>query len=119
MRSSLIAKGLVYSALTLSVVAGCRSSGGKGGGGVLRAGIPPQAQVAQEGTGQLVFVAEQTGRAYLYDRSSDRLIETYQMRQGQRLAVDAKAGRATLAGNEVAVGKLRGGNAYQVYFLAD
>jgi hypothetical protein len=100
------------------MLAGCHSHGGSGRS-VLRAGLPPKAQLVQEGSDQLVYEPNQAGRLFLYDTSNDKVVERYQVRMGQRFAVDAKAGRATLAGNEVSIGKLRGGNRYQVYFLPD
>lgn len=86
---------------------------------MLRSGLPPQAVRVQEGTDQLVYVPEQSGRVYLYNQSTDQVIERLQVRGNQRFAVDSKAGRATLDGNEVSVGKLRGGDTYRIYFLAD
>ena len=97
---------------------GCQSSGG-GETGLLRSGIPPKAQQVQEGSGQLVHVADQPGRLYLYDATNDTVVERYQVRRGQRFAVDAAAGRATLDGNEVSVGKLKKGATYQMFFLPE
>jgi hypothetical protein len=95
---------------------GCSSSGG-GGTGVLRTGIPPKAEKVQEGAGQLVYTPQQPGRLYLYDGSNEKIVEAFQVRPGQRFAVDAAAGRATLEGNEVSVGKLKKGDTYQIFFL--
>ena len=106
---------------SLSIAPGCKSSdtsGSTGGGtGVLRTGIPPRAEKVQEGRGQLVFTPEQPGRLYLYDANREAIVEAFQVRQGQRFAVDAEAGRATLEGNEVSVGKLSKGSTYQIFFL--
>ena len=103
---------------SLFIAAACQSSGGGGdSGGILRAGIPPEAQQVSEGSGQLTYVPEETGRVFLYDVSQDRVVGRYEMRRGQRLAVDAAAGRATLDGNEVSVGELKGGASYRMYFL--
>lgn len=60
----------------------------------------------QEGAGQLVYTPEQPGRLYLYDANNAAIVEAFQVRKGQRFAVDAAPGRATLEGNEVSVGKL-------------
>ena len=112
--------GSTVIAVCLMVAAGCQSSGGGGGDtGILQAGVPPKAQQVQEGSGQLVYAPEQTGRLYLYDATGDQVVERYQVRQGQRFAVDAALGRATLAGNEVSVGKLKKGATYRLYFLPD
>jgi hypothetical protein len=103
---------------SLSLAQGCRSSGDGGGTGVLRTGIPPRAEKVQEGTGQLVYTAEEPGRLYLYDTNKEAIVEAFQVRRGQRFAVDSAVGRATLEGNEVSVGKLLKGNKYQLFFLA-
>ena len=103
----------------LAAAAGCQSSGEKTGGGVLRAGLPPKAEMVQEGSNQIVYSADRPGRIYLYDVTRDQVVERYQVRPGQRFAVDAAAGRATLAGNEVSTGKLKAGDTYQIYFLPD
>jgi hypothetical protein len=102
--------------LSFVVVAGCQSSD-SGGTGVLRTGIPPKAEKVQEGAGQLVYTPQQSGRLYLYNANDEKIIEAFQVRKGQRFAVDAAAGRATLEGNEVSVGKLSKGDRYQIYFL--
>lgn len=98
--------------------AGCESSG-NGGSGVLRAGIPPKAEMIREGSDQIVYTPDRAGRIYLYDVTRDQMVDRYQVRANQRFAVDARAGRATLEGNEVSVGKLRGGDQYAIYFLPD
>ena len=103
----------------LLVVAGCQSSGGGDGGGILKAGLPPDAQVVSEGSGQLTFVPEEAGRVFLYDVNADRVVGRYEMRRSQRLAVDAAAGRATLDGNEVAVGEIKPAGSYRIYFLGN
>ena len=105
-------------ATMMVAAAGCQSSR-SGDGGVLRAGIPPKAQRVQEGSGQLVYTPEQPGRVFLYDVNNDQVVERYQVRKGQRFAVDAAAGRATLEGNEVSVGKLKQGTTYRIFFLPD
>jgi hypothetical protein len=106
---------------SLAIAPGCKSSGKdartSGGAGVLRTGIPPKAEKVQEGSGQLVYTPEQAGRLYLYDANKEAIVEAFQVRRGQRFAVDAAAGRATLEGNEVSVGKLSKGNLYQIFFL--
>jgi hypothetical protein len=94
---------------SLAFAPGCQSSGTSGGTGVLRTGIPLRAEKVQEGAGQLVYTPEQSGRLYLYDANNESIVEAFQVRKGQRFAVDAAAGRATLEGNEVSVGKLSKG----------
>jgi hypothetical protein len=103
--------------ISLPLAPGCKSSGTGGGTGVLRTGIPPRAEKVQEGGGQLVYTAEEPGRLYLYDANNEAIVEAFQVRRGQRFAVDAAVGRATLEGNEVSVGKLHKGSKYQLFFL--
>ncbi len=114
MKNQRIAGVLVISSLFFAV--GCESSGDKG---VLRSGIPPRAMSVQEGSGQIVYSADQPGRIYLYNVSDDQVVERYQIRKGQRFAVDARLGRATLDSNEVSVGKLKKGATYSIYFLPE
>jgi hypothetical protein len=102
---------------SLSLAPGCQSSGNGDGTGVLRTGIPPMAEQVQEGTGQLVYTPEEPGRLYQYDAKNEAIVDVFQVRRGQRFAVDPAAGRATLEGNEVSVGKLGKGNKYQIFFL--
>lgn len=65
----------------------------------------------------MTYTSEEAGRVFLYDVSQDRVVGRYELRRGQRLAVDAAAGRATVDGNEVSVGELKGGGTYRIYFL--
>lgn len=102
----------------LLVTAGCQSSRRDGEGGLLRAGLPPSAERVAEGGRQLTFTPEEHGQVYIYDLNQDRVVGRYALRRGQRLAVDAAAGRATLDGNEVAVGDVRSGGSFEIYFLA-
>lgn len=117
MRSISVVSLVASALLSLGVIAGCQSSGGGDGGGMLRAGIPPEAQRVSEGSGQMTYTSEEPGRVFLYDVNQDRVVGRYELRRGQRLAVDAGAGRATVDGNEVLVGKLKGGGTYRIYFL--
>lgn len=109
----------VASVSALALFAGCQSSSSSGDSSVLRAGIPPKAQRVQEGSGQLVYTPDQPGRVFLYNASDDRVVGRYQMRKGQRFAVDAAAGRATVDGNEVSIGELSKNATYRVFFLPD
>jgi len=100
---------------------GCESSGQRSGdgSGILRAGLPPSAQVVTEGSGQLTYTPEEPGQIYLYDAKTDRVIGRFQMRRGQRLAMDGASGRATIDGNEVRVAETKKEGTYQIYFLRD
>lgn len=117
MNKQSIAGVFVLSGLFLAV--GCESSGNSNRNGVLRSGIPPRAMSVQEGSGQMVYSADQAGRIYLYNSSTDQVVERYEIRKGQRFAVDAGLGRATLDSNEVSVGKLKTGATYKIYFLPE
>ncbi|MGB7160324.1 MAG: hypothetical protein WBD40_19810 [Tepidisphaeraceae bacterium] len=99
---------------------GCGASrGGKDDEAFLRAGLPPTAQVVQEGTGRLMYTPDENGRVYLYDATSDRLIGRFRVRRGQRLAFDPATGRATIAGDEVRIGETTKDATYQIYFVRE
>ena len=95
------------------VGAGCQSNG------VLRAGIPPKAAEVEDGKQTVAYTATNDARVYVYDASDDKVVARYQIKTGQRLAVDAQAGRATLAGNEVVINGLNGFHNYKLYFEGD
>ncbi len=118
MRRVMWLPGVVLSA---AMVFGCESSGGRdgGSGGILRAGLPPSAKVVTEGQGQLTYTPEENGRIFVYDVNNDSVIGRFQMRRGQRLAMDGVSGRSTIDGNEVRVGKTKKDGSYQIYFLPD
>ena len=99
------------------VTAGCSSDGRGTGNGFLRAGLPPGAVEVKAGTDAIIYSPDERGRVFIYDVARDRVTGRYHMRPGQRLAVDATSGRATIDGNEVQVGELSGGSTYRVYFL--
>ena len=104
--------------LVLALLIGCDSSGRKDGeGGILRAGIPPEAKQVAEGPNQLTYTPEEPGQVYLYDVNNDRVIGRFHLRRGQRFAMDGVAGRATIDGNEVRIAETKKGANYQVYFL--
>lgn len=109
--------GLTASFLGAALFLGCQSSNRSGEGtGILRAGLPPGAEVMTEGTTQVTFTPEEDGRVYLYDVKEDRVVGRYFMRRGQRLAMDALSGRATIDGNEVRVAPTNKESSYQIYF---
>jgi murein L,D-transpeptidase YcbB/YkuD len=116
-----LASGVSLCVLGAALVVGCQSSGQRNsdGSGILRAGLPPSAQVVTEGSGQLTYTPEEAGQVYLYDVNQDRVIGRFQMRRGQRLAMDGVSGRATIDGNEVRIAETKKNGNYQVYFLAD
>jgi hypothetical protein len=85
----------------------------------LRSGIPPKAQQVGGGTEQVIYTAAERGRMYLYDATENRLVGTYEVRPGQRFAVDGKNGRATLDGNEVTIVEMKKGSRYEIYALPE
>ena len=116
-----LTSGLTLCVLGTALTVGCESSGRKSGdgSGILRAGLPPSATVVTEGAGQITYTPEEAGQVYLYDMTQERVIGRFQMRRGQRLAMDGVAGRATIDGNEVRIGDTKKNGNYQVYFLGD
>jgi hypothetical protein len=105
--------------LGVAVVAGCESSGQSNGegGGILRAGLPPSATVVAEGSTQLTYTPEEPGQVFLYNMTQDRVLGRFNLRRGQRFAMDGVAGRATIDGNEVKIGETKKNASYQVFFL--
>jgi hypothetical protein len=106
--------------LGAALIIGCQSSGGgrsKEGTGILRAGLPPEAKVVAEGASQLTYTPEEPGQVFLYDVNQDRVIGRFNLRRGQRFAMDGVAGRATIDGNEVRIGETKKNGNYQIYFL--
>ena len=121
--TKLAINGFISSLLCVAaLLAGCQSNNaGEGSGtGILRAGLPPSAQVVAEGTAQLTYTPEEPGQIYLYDMNRDRVVGRFNMRAGQRLALDGATGRATIDGNEVRVTPPRKNpGSYQIYYLRD
>ena len=104
------------------ISAGCqsgRSGGGHDSTGTLRAGLPPRAQLVVDAGSELDYTAANPGRVFLYDATRDLTVARYQLNQGQRLVVDARAGRATVDGNEVLTGEVKAGNTHKLYFMPD
>ena len=94
---------------------GCASSA-KASATNLRAGIPPQAELVTSAPGQVTFKAPETGRIYAYNATRNHTIGRYSLREGQTFVLDGNAGRATIDGNEVMVGKTRKDDTFQIYF---
>ena len=83
----------------------------------LRSGVPPEAaQVGQESESP-TYKADKSGRLYVYDRTANQLVNSFQMREGQELIISGAEGRATLDSNEVAVNQIKPGRTYVLYFL--
>ena len=91
--------------------------GVRGAAACSRLGFRRRQSGSRKGSGHLTYTPEEQGRVFLYDVNQDRVVGRYEMRRGQRLAVDAAAGRATLDGNEVSVGELKAGGSYRIYFM--
>ena|SRR5436190_8485423 len=123
-RSSIVAASLLCLSAMMFVAAGCKSEvavgeNGEPKGGVLRAGLPPRALIATQGSGTVEYTPQQSGRLFLYDATKDKIVGVYQVAANQRFAMTASSSRATVNGNEVQVEKLDTAHLYQVYFLAD
>ena len=106
-----------------TLLAGCKASVGspssKNGTGILRAGLPPSAKMVSEGPSQLTYTPEEPGTIYLYNVTQDRKLGQFQVRRGQRFAMDGVAGRATLDGNELRIAETKKNDTYQIYFQPD
>jgi hypothetical protein len=64
--------------------------------------VPDTAKTVDEARGRdLSFKADDDGRAYLYDASNDKLIQTYTVRRGQRLTVSPANDAVSLDGKPV------------------
>jgi hypothetical protein len=65
--------------------------------------VPDTAQLVAETTrgGTASYKATANGTAYLYDNSNNALVETFNLKKGQRLTVDVARGVATLDGKQV------------------
>lgn len=83
----------------------------------LRAGVPSAAREVAQGKESLTYRAQGDGQVYVYDVSANRIIGNYNVAEGQELIVAPRAGRATLASNELVIGELRGNREYVLYFL--
>lgn len=106
------------------ISAGCQSGRSGGGGaddstGTLRAGLPLKARLVVDAGSELDYTAANPGRVFLYDATRDRTVGRYHLNQGQRFIVDARAGRATVDGNEVLTGEVKAGNTHKLYFMPD
>ena len=84
---------------------------------MLRAGLPPEAVQVGQDSESPSYKAESNGRLYVYNRSENKLVNSFQMSKGQQMIVSGQAGRATLDGNEVAVGEIKPGRTYSLFFL--
>lgn len=83
----------------------------------LRVGIPPQAKEVAQGKGSVSYEAQGSGQVYVYDLNANDTVGTYNVREGEELIIAARAGRATLASNELKIGELSGGRTYVLYYL--
>lgn len=64
--------------------------------------VPDTAKVVQEGRDkQLSYKAEANGTAYLYDASNDKLIETFNLRPGDRLTISPRDNAMSVNGKQI------------------
>lgn len=83
----------------------------------LRAGVPSAAREVAQGKGSLDYTAQGDGQVYVYDVSDNKIVGNYNIAEGQELIVAPRAGRATLASNELVIDELHGTRTYVLYFL--
>ena len=83
----------------------------------LRAGLPPGVQMVGQHSDTPTWRVSERGIVYIYNQTNNQLVGQVFVREGQELVVSGPEGRATLDGNEVAVGKLVRGRTYGLYFL--
>jgi hypothetical protein len=113
-----------FSILSLVGMVGCQLGSTSGDGSVatgsLRAGIPPKATLVLDTGSELNYKATDAGRLFLYDATADQTVGRYHLNSGQTFIVDAKAGRATIDGNEVVADQgLKTDHKFKVYFLME
>ena len=118
-RMSVTASYALTLGLALALAGGGACSSSPRAESDLRSGLPPQAERVTSGSGGGTFTPDAPGRVFVYDAREQRVVGRYQVRSGQRLAVDGRSGRATIDGNEVRAGDLDGGREYEVYFRPD
>ncbi len=65
--------------------------------------VPDTAKLVGETSrgGELSYKAPNTGKAYLYDNSNNVLVETFNIKKGQRLTINVNTGIGTLDGKQV------------------
>ena len=83
---------------------------------MLRAGLPTEAQQVGQESESPSYKAESDGRLYVYNRSENKLVNSFQMSKGQELIVSGQSGRVTLDGNEVAAAGIIPGRTYSLFF---
>src|SRR3954465_8339896 len=81
-RSGIVVAGLLCLSAMMLVAAGCKSEvavgeNGESKGGVLRAGLPPRAMIATQGSGTLEYTPTRPGRLFLYDATKDKIVGVY------------------------------------------
>src|SRR5688572_25605897 len=73
----------------------------------------------QSGTNPLNFTAPEDGSAYVYDRSSQKMVYSGRLQRGETLEVDPRRNGVRVDGRKVVEAKLRDLNEYQVWFDAE
>lgn len=78
--------------------------------------IPRSAMLVEKHTGDVRFTATNPGEAYVYDRSSGKLLYSGRMQRNETLAVDAKDDRITLNGRTVMDERIRDNDELRIFF---
>jgi hypothetical protein len=82
----------------------------------LMSGIDSDAVEVARGTGFVTYTAESTGKVQLYNRTTNELVDDFNVSSGDTLIVDGQSGRATLSGNDIILKKpVTPENTYIVY----
>jgi hypothetical protein len=82
-------------------------------------GIPTGARLAREvdTDGSVIYKAAHDGKLYIYDVDAKRVIWSGFMRDGERLSMDTRDGRATIDGQSVLNRDLNPDHRYRLYFV--
>lgn len=80
--------------------------------------VPASAKVVAQGSGRdLSYEANDDGRIYLYDASNDRLVNSWDVKDGQRLTVSPENNAISLEGRQISSStRLSSRTNYQLLF---
>ena len=102
---------VLLSSLTLLISAGCAEK---------HRAIPASARlVAEDRAGKIDFVAPDLGEVFVEDNTSNKLLYSGKMTQGERLTVNPQKDQLTINGQVVRDQKIRDLNELRVFFRAD
>lgn len=92
-----------------------------GGGNFDNAGgtVPKSARIMREGRGDLSFVADGVGTAYVYDVKEKTVVSTWRLKRDQRFTVSPANDEAAVDGKRVLRKDLNPNATYRLYFNLD